>query len=625
MMNKTNMKTYYLKIKDKFIESIKIGVKTHEYRLGSPERKAIKVGDNLVLVSNQDKKQYVRTSVLGIHLYKTWREALEQYWSEDFKGLYDSLEEAMLECFKFYKEEDVNKYGIIVFDIKPIVVNYTNASVLLDTNIIIKRESSNNTSSEVTRLFNWFDKKKIAKYIHKESANEISKYGNSAIRNNLLLKLKSYDVLPNLPLIRDPFYEKVVSKYAKDINSEIDNALLLEVYNDNVQLLVTDDSLMLKKAEELFIRDRVLSSYELLIKYENSSPKNIDYKVLNVKLTNFDQVDVNDSFFDTLREDYEGQKFDRWFKNKALKGEQAYVSKEKDQIKGFLYLKVEDESEDYSDIVPHFKPAKRLKVGTFKIIRTGYRLGERFIKIIMDWAIKEDVDEIYVTLFENKRDEVIALKNMLNDWGFCEFGHKRSNGELVMVKKMREYDSNKDPKFNYPLISSSANYRFLPIMAKFHTELFPDNILNNEDANLYQGNLAHRYAQEKIYLTGARYSNVKPGDVVLIYRMSDGWYKKYSSVVTGTAIIQDVVVTKGVEECIAICKNRSIFNETQIREIYNNYPVVVKLLALDTFERKVILDFLRENGIIDQISGPRPFQPLSKEQFDLIYKQGMNK
>ncbi len=621
MIKSRKMKTYYLKIREKFIDLLKTGVKKHEYRLASPERCQITIGDNLVLFSNQNNKNFVRTTITGINIYKSWREALEQHWEEDFAGLFDTLDAALTECNKFYSRADVNKYGIIVFDVKPVTVDYENASVLLDTNIIIKRESPNNTSSEVSILFNWFDKKKVSKYVHQITIDEINKYGNSPVKNSVLTKLKSYDVLPHLPVFTDDYFKSIISKYSNDINSENDNTLLLEVYNDNVQLLVTDDSLMLKKAEELFIRDRVLSSYELLTKYESGNPVDIDYKVLNVKLTKFSEVDINDSFFNTLREDYEGQKFDRWFKRKAIEGKQAYVSKENEILKGFLYLKVEDGTEDYSDIEPIFKPAKRLKIGTFKVVSTGYRLGERFIKIIVDKAVRENVDEIYVTLFE-KREEVKALQTLLSSWGFRKYGFKKSNGELVMVKNMRIYDYAEDPKFNYPLIKANARYSFLPIKAEYHTELFPDNILKDEDASLYEGNFAHRYAQEKIYLTGARYTNAKPGDVVLIYRMSDRMNKRYSSVITGRAIIQDIFHTSNVEECIEKCKDRSIFKEEDIRAKYDDMPVVVKLLALDTFERKVNLNYLRENGIIEQDGGPRPFRALTKEQFDLICKKG---
>ena len=63
---------------------------------------------------------------------------------------------------------------------------------------------------------------------------------------------------------------------------------------------------------------------------------------------------------------------------------------------GFLYLKTEFEDENYADIIPPFDPKKRLKVGTFKVEASGFRLGERFIKIIFDNAIERKVDEIYV-------------------------------------------------------------------------------------------------------------------------------------------------------------------------------------------------------------------------------------
>ena len=125
------MKTYYLKIRDKFINPLKEGIKKHEYRLASPDRKTIKVGDNLVLISNQNSKNYVRTTVVGISIYESWSEALSNYWEEDFKGLYDSLESAFLECRRFYKDEDVQKYGIIVFDVKPVTINYSKTQISL--------------------------------------------------------------------------------------------------------------------------------------------------------------------------------------------------------------------------------------------------------------------------------------------------------------------------------------------------------------------------------------------------------------------------------------------------------------------------------------------------------------
>ena len=615
------MKTYYLKIREKFISEIRNGNKKHEYRLASPERLEAKVGDSLVLVSNQNKKDFVKTTIKAVRKYKDWTEALQDNWQEDFKNIYSSFEEALHDCYKFYTKQEVDRYGIVSYDIEPISIDYCNCSVLIDTNIVIKRESSKGVSFEVAKLFNWFGKKNIKTFVHVHTKKELEGYKDDVVRETVLTKLNSYDFLPSFTIIKDKHFNSIISRYSNDQNGQVDNALLCEVYNNNVGLLLTDDTLILRKAEELYIRDRVLTSAELLAFYEKNNPQNIEYEMLAVKLKRFDEVDINSCFFDTLREDYEGRKFDEWFKRKG--GEKAYVFEDRGVLKGFLYLKEELPNEpDYLKVTPVLSPKRRIKIGTFKIERTRFRLGERFLKIIFDNARLYDVEEIYVTLFEDKREDVVALKLLMEQWGFVKHGYKE-NGELVLVKSMRSYDYSKEPKYNYPLLKENSQYFFLPIYPEFHTDLFPDMILKNENMHLYQENKAHRYAIEKIYLTGTRYIEAKPGDVVLIYRTGERLPKKYSSVISGMAIIQEICLTKSVEECIGICKNRSIFSEEQIREQHSRRSTVVKLLDYIPFKNKVKNFQLTINGIIQEGKGPRTFDEISKENFEFIYKLGM--
>ena len=615
------MKTYYLKIREKFISEIRNGNKKHEYRLASPERLEMKVGDTLVLISNQNKKNFVKTSIKSIRKYKDWKEALQDNWQEDFKNIYSSLGEALHDCYKFYTKEEVDEYGIVSYDIEPISIDYCNCSVLLDTNIVIKRESSIGVSFEVAKLFNWFGKKSIKTFVHAHTKKELEGYKDDAVRENVLTKLNSYNFLPSFSIIKDEHFNIIISRYSNDQNGKVDNALLCEVYNNNVGILLTDDTLILRKAEELYIRDRVLTSAELLAFYEKNNPQNIEYEMLAVKLKRFDEVDINSDFFDTLREDYEGRKFDEWFKRKGE--EKAYVFEDRGMLKDFLYLKVELSNEpDYLKVTPPLSPKRRVKVGTFKIERTNFRLGERFLKIIFDNARLYDVEEIYVTLFEDKRKDVIILKQLMEQWGFVKYGYKE-NGEIVLVKSMKDYDSLKDPKYNYPLLKENPKYFFLPIYPEFHTDLFPDMILKNENMHLYQENKAHRYAIEKIYLTGSRNIEAKPGDIVLIYRTGERLPKKYSSVISGMAIIQEICLTNTAEECIGICKNRSIFSEEEIQKQHSRRSTVVKLLDYLPFKNKVKNFQLVNNKIIPEGTGPRNFDKISKENFELIYKLGM--
>src|SRR3712207_7909254 len=80
---------------------------------------------------------------------------------------------------------------------------------------------------------------------------------------------------------------------------------------------------------------------------------------------------------------------------------------------------------------PNRPACNRLKVGTFKIDAHNTKLGERFVKKIMDAALYMKADEIYVTIFAKHH----GLIKILQRYGFNEEGKKGE--ELVLVKNMK--------------------------------------------------------------------------------------------------------------------------------------------------------------------------------------------
>ncbi len=123
----------------------------------------------------------------------------------------------------------------------------------------------------------------------------------------------------------------------------------------------------------------------------------------------FRNIDLEDEFFNSLRADYDG--FDKWFKSKSANT--AYVSyNELGNMDGFLYLKIENQAID--DTTPDFAAKQRVKLGTFKIDAHGTKLGERFIRLVFQFAMKNGLKEIYVTVF----DKHIGLINLLERYGF---------------------------------------------------------------------------------------------------------------------------------------------------------------------------------------------------------------
>lgn len=616
------MNYYRLKIRERYLNLIKNGVKHHEYRLATPERKQIKMGDVLVLINNQDRHDYAKVLVKKIEHFVSWEEALKDYWKSDFFGVFSTLGEVINECYKFYTRDDVKRCGIEVFEIEPYYVELKNSNVLLDTNIVIHRESSNNIAYEVIQLYKSLEKLKANKFVLSDIKEEIKKHKDKAVVENMLAKIDTYKCVQSIETA-DDFFNEEISKYPLNENSKIDNKFLYQIYKGRVDYLVTDDKGLLTKAKGLLLDDCVLSTIDFLNLVEKKYPSFITYKVLSVYLAKINTLDINDEFFDSLREDYEGIKFNRWFEKKAKDGDDAYVFKNsKGQLQGFLYLKIENEQESYHDISPTFEPKRRLKVGTFKINSTGLRIGERFLKIIFDYALKSRVEEIYVTLFENKRKEIAALMNLMMTWGFEKYGYK-INGELVMVKKMGQYQNDKDPKFNYPNLKKDVSYGVLPIDAAFHTDLFPDLFLKNESMTLFEEKPCC-YAVEKIYVCATRNVPRKPGDLMAIYRMSEKFYKSYNSVVSGICILQEVIYTQSFNEFLKACTNRSVFNQEQLKTFYyeRGYHTVLKVLFLKPLERKIILHDLLKNGIIDENKGPRLTTSIKKDKFEELLKIG---
>ena len=617
------MRTYLMKIKDKFINAIVSGQKIHEYRLNDNERRKIKCNDRIVLISKSNPSNYISVRVIKIETYSCWRNALERYWATDFKNIFCDLNMAIKECDKFYDSKAVEKYGIAVFSIRPTKYTLKDSRILLDTNIIIERESlisdKDNIANKVMISLKHLGDLNCNLFYSAKSIDEISRYKNKVVRDSVLAKLSSsYCRLQEINYEIDEFFKKSLSDFSSNDNSSIDNYLLFQLYNDRCDFLYTEDLGILNKAKKLYLDDRILTSDRIIAKINEASKLLKEYKSSFINLIHFKDVNLNDVFFESLKVDYPG--FENWFKKKA--NEFCYIYEKDDGIKGFLYLKVEDENENYSDFEkPFFEKKKRLKVGTFKIISTGLRLGERFIQIIVDNCLSKKLDEIYVTLFENKREEVSHLKDLLKTWGFEEYTYK-SNGELVLVKKINCFDASKSIKANYPLNRNNPSYFFLPIKPSYHTVLFPDLKLkfeNNENKEM-----ACNYALEKKYITKFnKVINWKKGDVLLIYRIGEeDRAKKYSSCVTGIAVLDDVKKCDTVDEMLSLVKNKSVFDESEVINLFNgNYRTVISLIFVKPLKKKVILNTLREKGIIGETEGARILDKLTEKEYNMIINE----
>ncbi len=487
--------------------------------------------------------------------------------------------------------------------------------LLLDTNIIISREAHNVNNFTVSSLFKWIDTLKYAKYVHPYTKQELSKYGDIKLQQSILVKLATYQEL----VINNDYDGKfinVIKKY--DMGKDrIDNSILFQVYIGRCDLLITEDKLIHRKAKELEIENKVLGINAFISFCQSKNPSLANYKYLPIKLDKFGNLDLKDTFFNTLLQDYPG--FESWFNKNA--NDDVYITKIKDRLVGLLAFKIEDETEDYGEIVPTFDKKKRLKIRTLKVEATGLRLGERLIQVALINARRLNVDEVYVTLFE-KVGQTTPLIDLLVKWGFVKYGVKNSHGksELVFTKDIKNYDTTKNPRENYPLIKPNPKKFILPIEKEYHTNLFPESQLNNEKQTY--SNTANRFAIQKVYISGAyKISDVKPGDIILIYRKGNEGNKKHTSVLTTLTIVHEIKKVSNLDQYLRECENRTVFSTEELIKFHPKYQTIIKLLEIKPLNKKIILDFLYKKGIIEEGSGPRPLHRLTDEQFSYIISE----
>ncbi|MBE6325715.1 MAG: N-acetyltransferase [Bacteroidales bacterium] len=346
---------------------------------------------------------------------------------------------------------------------------------------------------------------------------------------------------------------------------------------------------------------------------------------MDLEIRTFSELNLEDSFFDSLKDSY--PEFSTWFNKKAEKGESAYVFFDDDgHILDFLYLKIEEEA--INDIFPPFIAKKRLKVGTFKILPRHSRRGERFMKKIMDRAIAEDVDEIYVTIYP--KDELLYLIKSFENYGFkhvADKDHKERGKEYVLVKDMRKHVG--DILKDYPFVNKkNVDKRLLAIKPNYHTSLFPDSILKTEDPYDLVKDISPTNSIYKIYICWMKdVDQLKKGDIILIYRTNDGLgYANYRSVITSVCTVYEVksfLDFKDKDDFIKYTNKYSIFSPEDLGKWfdYKNNFTVIKMLYNVALTRKVIRKTLLEQVGMDQ-NAYWGFLPITDEQFNQIMELG---
>ncbi|RDU74580.1 hypothetical protein CQA57_00590 [Helicobacter anseris] len=378
----------------------------------------------------------------------------------------------------------------------------------------------------------------------------------------------------------------------------------------------------------------------------------------NIKYKKFADINLRDSFFDSLREDY--PEFDTWYQKKAKAEESAYVLYEENKLVCFVYLKIENSLD--TNIIPPLYPTRWVKIGTFKIEARRTKLGQRFIKRAFDFAISHNIFDLYVTAY----DKHIVLIDILKRYGFVEYGKKGnekvltkhiiSNNDLLtfsevcgkleqcpllskkfnnlpisqknVISRYRQdlnfqlccskcdhffhfYKSLELPddlSFIFPTVSTRETKKYiLSIYPEYHTRMFSDSKLHTESDSILC-DISESNSIHKVYLSAISDTQfLKRGDLLVIYRTKDkdAPSANYSSVATSLCVVEEyrsIYSFEDEENFIKYCSPYNIFSTKELKHYYETkrYPHIIKMTYNISFNKRVVLDKLRK--IIPNVS-----------------------
>lgn len=340
----------------------------------------------------------------------------------------------------------------------------------------------------------------------------------------------------------------------------------------------------------------------------------------DLEYVQFNSVNLEDAFFNSLRDDYPG--FVNWFIGKQIARQFAYIQRNmQGMIEGFLYFK--DDGCLIGDVQPPLSGRKILKIGTFKINPHGTRLGERFIKIVLDHAIMENYDVCYVTILDKHK----YLIQMFERYGFVKESIKASDAgrEEVYVKRLGRIAE--DICHNYPVVKVSGRNKYiLSIYPKYHTVMFPDSKLVTE-RDIVLRDISHTNSIHKIYVCTMRnVEMLKRGDILIIYRTApEDRSAEYSSVVTSVCVVEEVKHQNEFNNFTAFydyASRYSVFDKNDLNYWYQKGNCkAIKMLYNIALPKRIT-----RHDLIENIGLRREdywgFLPIDDVQFDNIMKVG---
>ena len=481
-------------------------------------------------------------------------------------------------------------------------------SILLDTNIIIYREDNNIIDDKIQRLLKILNKPEFQVYIHENSYKDISNDENKERRKIVLSKMDTYQVLKtNYNFQEDGDFLDVVGDSNKS-NEYVDNSLLYSLLKDEITFLITNDNGIHKKAKKLNLLERVFNISEALDYFKEKIP----ISPYNITRGTMDQLDVNDPIFDKLKKDY--VEFEEWFKSKQKERRPCltYINPDKSLGAVLIYKKEINEKIELKNKILPYK--NRIKIATMIVTYRGYKIGEFFLKWIIDYTLSNNIDEVYLTHFVEGPDD--SLVYLIKEYGFILEGCNH-RGEAIYTKSLNREEcekkicdeiSEKTPielaKKYYPYFYDGPEVKkfVVPITDEYHERLF---LSKSQQTLLTNEITVSRNTIKKAYLSKTQ-TTINEGDILLFYQTHS------DQGISEIGVVESSDKDLNLEDIIKTVGKRSVFSQEGLKEFEGKNSVLLFIHSREF--KKIPSDVIKNKKHIIK-AAPQTTQSLDHEKY----------
>lgn len=492
-------------------------------------------------------------------------------------------------------------------------------NILIDTNIFIPLEltSLSDMEPETHSINELYRKAKEVDYhvfLLDTQKKDVENDKNEERKRLRLVAFEKYELLKNVKTTN--IIKTIFPNIPEDSHDFIDIALLNAVCANAVSILVTNDEGIHKKAKKIGKEDFVYYLAEALDFINQQLPQNLKVEVSHpiIKAEKCYNIDINDTFFDSLRADYKEEKFNNWFKEKCQKGHRdCLVIQDDDKLVGLCIYKFEKPCYEMKGRV--------LKICTFKLSVSGNKQGELLLRKLFDYSYTSEVDWIYVTAYEKN-----YICQFFENFGFERYSKvKEDSGELIFRKQMKPLPEDYlkftpldfDIRFCPRYFNAEQDAFLVPVISSYHNMLFPESIKENLLFPQLDYMNSYSNAMRKAYLCKSNTNLVREGSILFFYK-SHG----VGNIET-CGIVERVERLRNLDAIISLTGKRTVYQRSEIENMCKDGKDILVLLfrQAEGFAKEIHFSDLQKQQLVSGV--PQSITKLTEEAKTWILKQRM--